>query len=68
MPACSQRRDAARRVAGGDDARIADHQRPPGSQLAGQLAQRVELVGAEDDPRSQLEVEGIMRQAAARLT
>ena len=43
---------------GRDDARIADHQRPPRPQLAGQFAERLDLARAEDDPRARMKVEG----------
>ena len=44
--------DAPLRVAGRHEARVGDQQRAPAAQLAGQLAQRVDRAGAEDDARA----------------
>ena len=58
MPRSVQRRQPALGMSGRDDSRIADHQHPPGSQLARQFAERFDLVGPEDNPRARLKVEG----------
>ena len=44
-------------MAGRDDARVADDQRPPCAELAGQARRARRSCRAEDDPRARLEVE-----------